>query len=685
MKKIIPIILVVALALGIGTYYKIKTAKVTIDKIVPEKAVFYMRISDIDKQLEEFRAMRLWWNVRDIRTELLLRESGLPVEQIAQYNAAKAEFLRFVEELELDKFFAEEIAVAVYPSEVSVFDAPEALLDIASSIIFISRIDPEAEFSDLILKLCKKFNYQPLLKDQKYKEHELSIVELTDKVELAYAKIEDFLIIGLGRKPVHVCLDVINQDVPSLSKDKDYRLTRRKLSKTTQGITYINLELLLSSLKDLAEEAYERGQIPIDQKNEIMENFAKTAGFKTVGLASFAGENSKSKTVFTFDKAKMDPAVVKMYSIKPQKNETIDFVPRDVIAYQWTNWFDLELSWDNLQQEISKRPKAVSEGPDPADLIKGMEELLGVSIKEDIIPAVGGESGGFLADVNLEGPFPIPEILFFLKLKDKDTIDKAIDSLMSKSNLMAQSEQHRDISIKYVALPFGTSLQPAYCFLNDYLLISNKRDLLKESIDISNSKSVSLRDNKKFQDINFGLTDENNAVVFLETDVLLDKARQICEWGLSWVDLTAASLEASRKSAEEYLDKMMIEIKVKEEELWILENKLESLEGEIKSRRIQGLDVSSQQKRLAGLKTKVSEKKEEISLAKEELEEKEKSLQSMLSAGGAKGLDPELARLYLNELAYPILDGLKIIKAMGSRSFLSEDTFTTESFLKIEE
>ena len=110
-----------------------------------------------------------------------------------------------------------------------------------------------------------------------------------------------------------------------------------------------------------------------------------------------------------FDKTKMDLTLARSYSFKPQKNSTIDFVPKDIIAYQWSNCFDAGLSWDNFKQQLSKTPQRFPQGVSPEEIIAGIEQGLGINIEYDIIPALGNETGGFLSGINLQGPVPVPE------------------------------------------------------------------------------------------------------------------------------------------------------------------------------------------------------------------------------------------------------------------------------------
>lgn len=48
-------------------------------------------------------------------------------------------------------------------------------------------------------------------------------------------------------------------------------------------------------------------------------------------------------------------------------------------------------------------------------------------------------------------------------------------------------------------------------------------------------------------------------------------------------------------------------------------------------------------------------------------------------------IDPSLVKFYLDEAVYPILDGLKTIKAMGSVTIFKENSIEVTSYSKLDE
>jgi hypothetical protein len=607
-------------------------------------------------------------------------KSGLDQEQISQYKKFMPEVSGFLSGLSLDKFFGQEIALAIYSGKISSANLDAStLLDIASNIILVTRVKPETDFTELINKIYGKFNQKVTAKSEKYQGHEIKSIELGGNLSITYVKIKDLVVIGLGQKAARTCLDVFAKTKPPLSQDKNYLFAISQLPKLAETVAYANLAAVFSDIKRLTAGSGSSGQET--SYSSTLKNLDKFAGFKTLSFASVSGKISKSKLIITFDKNRIDPLLAKTYSLKPQVNHTLAFIPKDIIGYQWTS-FDPKIFWENIMKGLSEAgERNASEGPSPSDITAGIENAIGVSITKDFIPALGNEAGGFLADVDLNGPIPIPEILLFVKINKKAVIDKIMSNLTEKNNIPIQSEDYKYKTIQYVSLPFGMDLQPGYCFLDNYILIATSHKLLKSCIDVYNNKSLSLATDKDFQVLNAGLADKNNAIQFLKTEIFLDKLKGVANWVVGWMSLMSSNAQNARKEAEQQLNALNSEIKTAESELSVLKTKLQSLEEEITNIKNKGADISAKELEKASLDTEIEDKEKEIG----ELTEQKKEFESVAQDQPTNKIDPSLIKTYLDELIYPILDGLKMIKATSSTTIFKDGAIEVLSASRIEQ
>ena len=94
-----------------------------------------------------------------------------------------------------------------------------------------------------------------------------------------------------------------------------------------------------------------------------------------------------------------------------------------------------------------------------------------------------------------------------------------------------------------------------------------------------------------------------------------------------------------------------------------------------------GEGTSALQTRLIELRSQAKTK--QLELADER--EREQELASILQANEEEAPDPAIRQLYLDEVVYPILEGLKLIKSYGLRVRSEEDVLKSSVFLKVED
>jgi hypothetical protein len=88
---------------------------------------------------------------------------------------------------------------------------------------------------------------------------------------------------------------------------------------------------------------------------------------------------------------------------------------------------------------------------------------------------------------------------------------------------------------------------------------------------------------------------------------------------------------------------------------------------------------------LASLEIEVKKREENIEFSRKELGEKEQQFKKSQEEFTKRQKNFSLIKIYLNEVAYPILDGLKIINAIGSATVFKENAIEVNSYSKIAE
>jgi hypothetical protein len=685
MKRSILIVLVLALVLAAGVYYSVKFAPRAIETVLPGKAAVYIKVSDIEKQADEFRSSKLWKNIKGIDIEMLMEKSGAKKEQIEGYKTAKSEITSFLGGLVIDKYFGKEIAVALYPAETGEASANPAS-NLASKVILVTRIKPETDFIDFISKILNKFEQKYEIAEENYKGNKITVVKLSDGVGLAYVRIKDLLVMGIGKEAVIPCCDVADKAVSSLSQDKDYVATMSRLPKGARNVIYGDMELLVSEFRKFIyaavkpQEAAEAGPRQAF-KNQIDKSLSMYAGFKTFAYAGYPGKILAEKTIMIIDRSKLHPFCADFYSIPSRKNKTLKFAPVNTIYYGWSS-FAPKAYWEYFRSELEKDNDKAKQGRSFNDVLAEFEQKAGMSVDNDIIPALGDELGAFLIDINLDGLIPVPEFVFFTKVNKKKALDGLTGYFLKEGKVKLESEGYKGIDIKYMALPAGEDFQPAYCYIGDYLLVSLGRKPIKESIDTYKGASKPLFEDEDFKAVNHGLTEASNGMCFIKMAALLQKAEDICDWGLTWLTVMVEQQKKYRQILDTKLDSMTEEVAKDEAELGKLESDVKTLEKEMGDPDLQEADAAVKHDELEKLKEGLEAKQSEVDTKREYLKDLEAKDQCK---SPLENVDVPLVKLYLEEAVYPILEGLQSLKAIGSRTTYGENAIQGEYFSRIVE
>lgn len=676
MKKsalIITIISVAVVAAAAGVYFTLAAKPPAIETILPADAVFFAKFSEVDKQVKEFKASKLCKNIEKIDIDMLLEKSGAKKEDVEKFKAARTELSSFIGGLVLEKYFGKEIAVAVYPLKAGEL-TPEAFLDMASNFTLVTRVKPETKFIDFLAKIFNKAGRKYDVAEENYKGRKITVVKLDDKVSLAYVQIRDMLVIGFGKKAATSSCDVADKKALSLAQDKDYTAAMSKFPKGANTVAFGDIEQMMSGIKRLAESIpAPKETSPLDPQQAVRAQVNKSvdmyAGFKTFSYAKYPGKIAKERIFASIDRSKLMPFFKSFYSVKARKNTALKLAPANAIYYDWGT-FEWKSYWKYLKEEIGKEAAKANQGPTFNDMIAGFEKQIGMSVENDLIPALGDETGVCLTDINLDGMIPMPEFVVFLKIDKKQAIDKLLSGLFRDGNPSGQSESYKGVDIKYLNLPFGLTFQPSFCYVGDYFLVSLSRSPIKGSIDSYSGASKSLFENEEFKAVNHGLMEPANRVCFVKVDTLLQKAKGLCEWGIRWMTFMTEQQKKYKDMMAAQTDKLKADIDALEKEA-----------ADLKAKRA---DPAVTPEAAAELDAKIGEKGSMLEADKAQLDQ-------FQARGQQQGKDPmsnfdgAVVRLWLEKAVYPVIDGMQSLKAVGSRTVFSGDAVETETFSKIVE
>ncbi|HBR14809.1 MAG TPA: hypothetical protein DD723_04600 [Candidatus Omnitrophica bacterium] len=692
MKKISIIILclLVFLGAGLGVYFYSQKGKLAVEDVLAEGPLAYIHFSDIQKNLKEIAASPVWQSLSGLNYDRLLSSGQISQEQREFIESAKARFMDVTTHPLFQKVFGQEVALAVYPADIDLISLSS--MDISSlagfmekalsSIVLIARIPPDVQMAELFTGVVRQYGADVTTETLDYRKQKIHIIHFQSlNMKVAYVRVKDLLILGVGEKAARMSLDVLGKDKPALTGDPLFKQARTAFIDAGGMTGYWNLEKFFALLKEQASAftslaSQEKGTERLD--DPVQDVLDANAGFKTGSFSVKLGALTRLQTAIFFNRQEMSADVARFYdTCAPVENKTILFVPKETIGYHWGTCLDLGFFWKQIKKEIA-RIEDQSEKYTAQDRLDAVEEFLGLKIEEDLLPAIGNEFGGFLTGIQSGGMFPIPKLLLFLKVEDKNTIDDLLANVTENPFFVLKEDTYAGIPIRYMSLPFGEDLQPAYAYVDNYLLVSINRPLLKEAMDTRQDKSRSLLASESFRSVHDGGTDKNINIQFFKTDDLLQQLEETFGWANNWVSTTDKSKLAFKAGAEKRLADTKNGVPLQEGELKDMQVRVDALDKQIAELGAQGLPKDDKEKELQSLKEEMDNKQKDLVAAREQVAE----LEEVIQGYEKHTKDAAQRQMLLDDLVYPLFKGLRSIKAVGAQTTVDEGSMRTTVLFK---
>ncbi|MFA5087424.1 MAG: DUF3352 domain-containing protein [Candidatus Omnitrophota bacterium] len=685
-KKVWGVLIVVGiLSVGIGLYYYSTLKKSMIEHLLPEGALLYGQVDEGMKLLEGFKLSQLGQAVLGIDVSLLLEKSGQPKRNIELFNRLKKDLSSPAALLLLKKFFGREVAVALYPAE-TVSSESKVVDKILANVFLVTRLEPEAQLLELLSVLFKDRQSALSVETKAYLGKTITNIDLSqlgyDGLVISYVKEREHVVIGFSENAARACIEVLSQQRRPLSSDPDYLKAKGKFLPLAQGVGYLNWRLFLKSVQgEITKMIQLSSEEETRFEKQMEEVLSSMAGFESLGYSCVFGKMTTIRSDLIFDKDKFNPQMRKMYSCPAQKNESFKIIPQGVLLYQWGGCYDFPMLWEKFKKDLEKDSEFMREGNSVSQTIANWEEALQLTVEGDILAALGKEVGWFLADIDLRGVFPLPSGVVFVKIDNMAKAEKVIEKLSEQKFILLQTEQYKGALIKYFSLPLGINAQPGYCFLDDYLLITTHRQLLKNSIDAFYDPAVSLLNQPDGKEVLSRINAESNGVLFLAVRKMVRKVDEIIRWGSDWVLARHKQRQAYKEGSKKRLLALRTEAENLRTELNDSEQKWQDLIAQQQVLVAGGQVLEDIAAKIEKKKADIDDRKQAVGLAQERIQEQQEIVEGFERE---KDVDAELIELYLEEAVGPFLKGLESLTVLGAQTNLGEDDLFTTIYIKTE-
>lgn len=697
MKKILAVIIVLILLIGGVLFFVINkggislsgSAQYEIENVIPENPILYLEFKNIGKNIDKLSQTPFWKRMMAVDFDAMFSggQSGPQQQMIAQM--VKKFFENPKENEIFNKFFSKDIAVVLYEPNLDLNALSQAgpegaaqlvTEELLSKVYFVTRLDAQAQLTEFITSAVGQLGENVSIEDEQYKDQEIKVVSIQGiPYKFVYARVKDLMIMSVGKFPVQQSIDASLGTVNSLAKDKNYLLARNKFIKNPEMKTFFNTEGFFSTIETkLAELPEMNGIGAADLKKQLEPTLSSIKGFKSANISTAWTDLIEIKLDIVFDMKTMNSALAKYYaSCQNEGNQSVNFAPSNTLTYVWVNCLDLNYYWEETKKEMELA--AVPGQPSASEQIAQYEQMIGLRVEEDILPAFGDEMGGFIKDIHVDRNFPIPELLVYIKIKDQAKAERLLELLKNQPVVALQNENYNGVNLNYISLPIAEYVSPGYCFLNDYLLISVNKELLKGSVDASKNNATTLASNASFKILNKGLTDKNIGMQFYKVDEFAFKFASVLEWSNSWMVANDQKKEAFKDGAKLRLTQVQKQIEEEETALKEAEQSMKDIETKIKEMETAGQDASAEKTRLQELNSNISGMRQDIEANVQEA----MSIEDTINAYSTGSGDTAQRKAYFDHVVVPLIDSFKTIEGIGVVSTMSSDALETKMFMKL--
>jgi hypothetical protein len=398
------------------------------------------------------------------------------------------------------------------------------------------------------------------------------------------------------------------------------------------------------------------------------------AAFAVYGLSYMPGQVSKYKMIAGLDDKAIPLQMQKHLACPDLSNDSLKLVPVNAIVYNWGGCYDFGEYWQSARQRLQENPQWAG----PMRRIKrGLERRLHVNIKRDVLPLLDHEIGGYLTDVDMQGKYPFPRLLIFVKVQDRTKAEHLLEQLTANAVTMLQSEDYNHVNIHYISLPLGANMDPGYGFVGNYLLVATSRQLLKVSIDAYNDSMPSIVSDDAVKSFSLDNGEKFHSVTLMKTAELSRRAQDFLGWINKYLSSQVSIAAAAKQDGANRAQELTQAIADKNEELILAEKKLSQL------KRKPLTDLSDEESVfITGAIANLNREEEAIRNDIVAYKAQKEDLYQLLANYAVGAQSDKLTMFNMDNVVSPLLKGLESIDAQAVTVRFGRKTLETEVLVK---
>lgn len=539
----------------------------TIESVLPQGAFAYIHINDVKKNMDFIGESELGKTLYDLNYEQLYNDKVISKVQFELISYLKKKIPSFVDSLVFEKFFSQEIALAIYKTNIGFDSAANMgankvaqLSDFLSTgALLVTKIPLDAQIAENFLDLFSEQFKDVVIKGEEYRGYTVRTVKFKNfGIKLSVITLKNYLVIGLGDQAVKLSIDTFGGLQSSLAQDSAFQNIKGEAGSAHSFLFNVDLDFVFSMLKNEIISKLDVFNLTEDQQREaldkIKKSFVNVASFHhlNIFLDSQPTDISKAFIQFFYDQDRMSVDLAGFYECPATVNQTTRFIPSRAIAYQWNNCIRFDSIWKELKEEHLSRDEKLSQDP--------KNQLLIDFIEKGILSALKDEVGGYLVGVRKGNMFPIPEMAVFIKIANEELVSSFLEKLKDAPFFFVRPEAYQGVNYNYITFPMKVLAEPSYCFLDDYLVVAMDQKVLKLSIDAYKDPSQAISASSDFMQKGLGLDKRIRGVQFFKVNELAGVIDRTIEMQAETTEKRALRQQAMIQRREQRIEELKVRL-----------------------------------------------------------------------------------------------------------------------------
>ena len=622
-----------------------------VEAVLPSQPLVYVRLDHVEEHINQVIHSEFGKNVAAINFPDVLNRNNFSLKDTKDFQHWQRDLGRIWQNPLIRRLLNKEAAVAIYRQGDSY------------QVFVVVRLTLSTRIAELLSQLSHQWSGGAISRRQKYHGRVVNHISFSRPgLGLGYVRIRDLLILApesLGH--LDEIVDVYQHRSVPLSADSSYNFVRQNGYPFSDGLLFVNFNLISD---------FWRGEMD----SRLTSLGYQTAAFPVYGLSYMPGVVSKFKLIVGLDQKYMTSGIRKTFACPALANDTLKLVPVNAILYSWGGCYDFAQAWSTAKQRLAERPELA----ESIETFKHrLERHFHMNMRTDVLPILGHEIGGYLTDIDMEGSYPFPRLLVFMKIQDRAKAESLLDKFTEHPVTTLYREQYNHVDIHYITLPLGAHTDPGYGFLGDYLLVASSRQLLKQSIDAYNDSFHSIVSDDAVEQFSLDKGGKFHYVTLLKTAELSRRAQDFLGWIDKYLSGRISMAAVSKQDGDNKKQELDEVIADKSAELVLAQKKLHQLKTSSLS-LLPLEDPETVNGAIQNLSRETDALRDDIAKYKEDKEDI-----SRLMDNYASGAQSDKLTMYnMDNVLSPVLKGLESINAQAVTVRFGDKVLETEFLVK---